>query len=550
MNLTEKLRAYAVEKLGVAADATDDEFRSAINEALKAGTLAAEEFAAMLADKGQAKEELAKLVADSVGAAMGPVAESLRTLGEAVTGLKTGQQTPPPVDDPPPADDGEQHVSNQVKRLVDEHMARHQMDRTERSLASRVIAKGANVRVKSPIERYDRTKGVAVYPETSRSGKTRHPFAGQPARLGAFGKTLDRPSQADNALIGAFCKMQMYAMHRMPIRLNEHEEQLVAHLLHECDWRGTLHHEEGPEINGRLGEFERKAVIDDTTSGGSYAVPDVFDEAIVLTPVLFGELFPMVEVVDLPRGSSVDGMTMSKPSVAWGTSEGSSTSVLQSTASLIGNLDTTIFPVVSVYELGLDWESDTPLNFGQILTQQLGLVLMETLDEQIAIGDGTQEPTGIFTASGVTSVSSTNGTSGPFAIADAEALMFGLAKEYRNAKGGNCCFVCTDEGYRRARAVPVGSSDDRRVFGMDHAAYHLMDVPVKIQDDITEGSYAYTNLAYYRMYRRLGLQFRATAEGQNLILKNTRMIAMRARYGGQPTLGASIAKMTDGPQTG
>jgi len=166
---------------------------------------------------------------------------------------------------------------------------------------------------------------------------------------------------------------------------------------------------------------------------------------------------------------------MSNPVVVWGTSEGSSTNVLQSTSGMISSLDTHIYPVVAAYELGLDFLSDTAVTLGQILITELGNSMQEELDKVIASGNGSTQPTGLDAATGATSVSSANGTSGPLSVDEIEQIYFGLGKQYRT-KGNaphRCAWVMNDAQFRRIRAIPVSASDAPRIFGMNEGDYTI-----------------------------------------------------------------------------
>jgi len=574
MELTEALKKWAVENLDVAADASDDEYKSAITKAISDGTLVAGKYAELMAEDPDVKEELGKLLAEAnapmiVG--LGEMTQAIGTLAE-----KIGERPPKPAgtDDgeeaavPRSADEAADQFNERVEKRVDEIMAGREKaaeGETRADFAAAFMAKAAagksNPRLKAPVERYSMQRKTLVCPQTI-DGTKGHPLAGQPARrFGPSGPPLQEPSEADMAVCGAFAKYQLLRGTVGPSAcealLNEHERQLILHALHEMEWTGVvgvLGGQEarvdlsGTEVNDRkLTPPERKAILDDTTSGGSYAIPRVFDEAIAAAPILFGELAPLVDMKNLTRGSVVDGSTWTDPSFGPQT-EGTTFSVV-STAGLIGNLDTSIFAAVAAIELGLDWESDTPINFGTYIVQRLGMKLKEWMDEQIAIGDGTTEPTGIFTATGVGTSSSSNGTTGPFTLGDFEKLAFGLTKAMRNSNPRACVYVTSDYMYRQARGVPVYTTDARRLLGMNHQSYTLLEHPCKIQDSIPTGSIAFVNLSYYQMFRRLGIQIRNVVEGQTLALKNTRLIVVRARYGGQPTLGASICKMTDGPKS-
>ena len=558
MELTDALKAWAVENLEVAAEASDDEFKAVIQKAIADGTLSAAKYTELAAEEPDAKRELAVMLAT----ANKPIVDGLEKVTEVLGGLaeKIGSTQAPPKD--ADSDDGDKPTDRMAameKRIAELHDRNSQPTGTRADVANSLMARAAGLskpRLKAVVEKFSQKRETLICPERTLKGSV-HPMAGR-AALGIDRIELRKPSEADMAIAGAFAKWQLLRCTIGPgceSRLSELEVDLLAHAMHEEEWVGvvdvpaSLEHEidlKGIEVNTRrLTAPERKALLDDSTSGGTYAVPRAFDEAIAAAPILFGELAPLVDMQTLTRGSVVDGSTWTDPSFGAQT-EGTAVDLV-STSGLIGNLDTSIFATIAAIELGLDWESDTPIQFGTYITGRLGMKLKEWLDEQIAIGDGTTEPTGIFTASGVNTASSANGTGGPFAVGDFEALTFGITKAMRTANPANCVFVTSDYMYRQARSTPIGSADVRRVLGMDHSSYELMESPCKIQDSISNGSIAFANLAFYRMFRRLGIQVRNVVEGQTLALKNTRVIVVRARYGGQPTLGASICKMTDGP---
>ena len=563
MELTKELREFAVKSLGVAEDASDDVFQAALAKALGDGTLSAADCAKMQAGGEDAMATLKDVMTE----ANKPIADGMAKMADAITKMAEGQAAnmtdeekaaaEKAIADKAAADakgDDDADIDAKINAAVEKQTAailEKQQATTPQTTAQAIMARGAkaDVREIKATERYSTTKSVAICPQFTRGGR-KHPMAGQPATF--LGRQLDTPSELDKAIIGAWGKSQIFGFNK----LNDHEKQLVAHAMHEMPWvgpvgcRGNMDNPSAIMMEGtKLGDFERKALIDDSTSGGANAVPKPFDDAIILTPVLFGELFPLVEVINLPQGSAVDGHSMSDPTINSNYTEGTGIT-LETTASIVAALDTSIFGCDGSIEIGLDFESDTPVNFGSLLADRFGIKHMEWLDNQIANGDGTTEPEGIFTKSGTTSVSSANGTSGPYVVADMEKLMFGLSKAMRASKGARPVYVTNDRQYRLARSIAVGSSDQRRVFGMDHAAYEIFDFPVKIQEDISLGTFGYCNLAYYRMYRRAGINITTIEGGKTLGLANTKIVMMRARWGGQLTRADALAVITDGPNTG
>lgn len=419
-----------------------------------------------------------------------------------------------------------------------------------------VFSKSAatQVRLKSASESYSGNKRAAHYPDKCgyKGNGTNHVLAGQRATHGQT--PLDHPSDRDKAVSQAYLKWSLkQAASQGPApawaKMTDHDTDLLMWSMHNEPWTGLLKGDDADtgaiKVNRRkMTDFEVKALLDDSTSGGIEAAPIAFDDAIVLIPVLYGELFPLVNVVNVARGRRMKGAAMSNPTFTSGTAEGTAITPFTTTG-FVSAFDTTIFPAVAAMEIGLDFEEDSPVDMGGQIIEQYGLKALEWLDRVIAVGDGTTEPTGIFTSTSTVLVSSDSGPSGPVTIGDYEGLMFGMAKQFRNEAGSNPVWISNDTMYRRCRGIPVGPGDERRVMGMTHGDYSVMERPYKIQNNIANGKIAFANLRRYRMYRRLGMTVRIETTGKTLALANTRMIVLRMRYGGQIENGGAVSVVTD-----
>ena len=549
MKLTDALKAWLVEQCGVAKDASNEVFSAKALEALSAGTLSPEKLAELTVEKktepGAGAAKLASLIKD----ALAPVQKELAD-------LKAKQ--PADADDAAKKaaeDEADKKLQAAIAKAVEDATKSLQTKEIEQpgvTKAGRLFSragmesladpKDVTINVKGAHERYSTTKSAARYDE-------KHVFAGQQAQFA--GKMLDHPSELDKAIAGAYFKFAANASAgnmQVPrgLRMTEHDEQLLKYAINELPWTGIIGgagtDSGGSKVDGRkLTEFERKSLLDDSTSGGLEAAPIVFDDAVILTPVLHGELFPLVNVVNISRGRRIEGFSMSNPTFTSGVAEGTEIPLFD-TESFISAFDTNIYNAVGAMEIGLDFEEDSPVNIGSIVAQRYGEKAMEWLDNQIANGDGTTEPQGFFNASGTASVAfgGVAATVGGY-----EGLLFGVTKKFRNpADRARSVFVGNEVSYRRARAIPVGASDARRVFGMTHEDYSLLGHPYKIQDDIANTKIAFVNLRYYRMYRRLGMSVRIETGGKELARKNMSLIVVRMRFGGQLELGGSCAITT------
>lgn len=531
MNLTVKLKAWAVANLGLSATASDAEFRKGIAGAiLKKKLLPAKlkELTTETDDEQKARKAAAAL---NVGGKKKSAKKAEKAAKIDIDALVN------------------EKVAEAVKAFGGGSVPEGRVS------PQSMLAKGAKsyVRVKSAFEQYSDTKTAAVYPQNVgfKGAGGRHPMAGLPAQLGT--QQLFHPSDRDKAVSSAFFKWslsQTSAAHEIPQRykMTDHDRDLINYAVNELPWTGFIGKSRGAEIGvnrQKLDEFARKTLLDDSISGGIEATPVVFDDAIILLPVLYGELFPFVDLKTVAEGRRMKGAAMAQPAFTSGVAEGTQIQPYN-TSAFISAFDTPIYPAVASMEIGLDFEEDSPVDVGGNVIEIFGLQSLKWLDRVVAVGDGVTEPQGFFNASGTTVVNSDNGAGGPLTVSDFEGLMFGVAKEFRTEAGSMPVYVSNDQGYRSGRSIAVGPGDERRVFGMDHQGYRLLEAPYKVQNDIPNGWFGYINLRRYRMYRRLGLTVRIETAGRALALANTKLIVLRMRYGGQLTTGGAAAIMKDG----
>ena len=522
MKLTPALKAHAVKFYGVKSGATDAEFIAAVSAALVGGKLQPKKLKelqgggeppAKKGNNGQKKvdtssDDFKKAVDAAVNAAVGTAVDAavkkfnMAGGGDSSGGSRDNVPTP-----------------------------------------QKMFSDGLKVRVKSAAESYSASRKSAVVPMVKKSGELNgRSDAG--SVVSYMNKPLDHPSDLDKATAGAWVKWCIKHSYNGPIpqnaRLTDHDADLVLHALHNGEWSGAIKGGSHEFHRKKLDEFEIKGVLDDTVSGGIEATPVVFDEAIILIPLLFGELFPNVSVTNLSRGRRVKSATQQNPTLQSGTGEGSAIAPFN-TAGLISAFDTPINVASGAMEIGLDFEEDSPVDIGGNVIQKYGEQALAYFDRVIAVGNGYNEPQGLFNTLGVAYISSDNMLGGGPTLADYEALMFGVAKQWRTEAGAMCCYVGNDTTYRRARQIPVGPGDTRRILGLTHGDYTVLEKPFKIQASIPNNLAAFVNLKRYRLYRRLGMTFRVETAGRTLALSNQKLIVGRLRCGGQMENAGAMA---------
>lgn len=581
MQLTEAMRRHAKAKGWVAADATDEQIKAVLGQKLFEGAISQAEWADLQANKApDPRAVVTQIVGESLAEFEKRLEARFLKLTEAISKTSSGDDAAKKKADEDAAaakkkaedDEAAKKKAAEIDAAVATALKRHGIpvqadgadpDRVSpTALLSRAAESGwledPGVRVKKASERYSKSRSNLVWPSNSKHIALRGRQVTFPGEEGpGLGRPLETPSQADKAFIGAWYRWALHSggYRDVPpgLRMREHDLELVKEAIHELPWTGTVGGEDGtPVDNVRLAEVYHKgangvkALLDDSTSGGIYAAPQVVEDAILQPPLLYGELYPYVTVTNLARGRRITGPTMGTPTFTSGIPEGTAIPLFDTT-NFIGSLDTTIFTAVGAMEIGLDFEEDSPANIGQMVVARYGEAALQYLDAKIALGDGVSEMKGIFNTTGATAVGATNGAAGPLVVADAEGLFFGVNKAFRTSRGGRNVLIGNEVNYRRFRAIPTAADYNTRVYGENYSDYTVMGTRYCVVPDVPNNKLAYINLGYYRLYRRLGMTVKVETGGKELSLKNQKLIVVRMRYGGQTELGGALALITDAP---
>ncbi len=528
MPITLALKNWLVDNCSVEKDATDDEFKKAAGSALAEGTLSAEKLTELITEP-KAEE------ANEFGKKLDAIIEGLGKVAEAQSGKGTGVS--------------KEGVSTETESNGGSSN-RPEWYRSMTSAMSNDGSDSASVRVKGAWEQYDDTKTALMYPSHTKKGEV-HPSAGRPVMdYNEKGRVIHTGSDLDDAIAGAFAKFQCSVAVQNGSRslgfqmLPDHDKDLMFYALEHRNWGGATDGGDFADIDNRkLTPAEQKTIVDDGgLSGGTEAAPIVFDDKVIQTPLLHGELFPLVNVVNIDRGRRIEGVSIGTVTSAWGGVDDTAITLFD-TDNYISAFNTTIFRWEGAIKIGRDFISDTPIDFGAIVTEQYGQRLLEDLDTVIATGNGTTQPEGIMNKAGVTDVNF-GGTS---TIGNYETMRFTVLKpEHQGGFKASAVFCGNELSYQRVRGIPVGTTDARRLGGMDYDSYSWMQRPYKINESLDNNEIFYVILKRYRMYKRRGFVLRRSTEGQTLLLENNLLIAAMARYGGQLERTATAALTTTG----
>jgi HK97 family phage major capsid protein/HK97 family phage prohead protease len=401
-------------------------------------------------------------------------------------------------------------------------------------------------RVKRASEQYDSTKRRLIWPNDKKSALHLGRFAGHDVTF--ENRPAYESSQLEKAQAGAWLKHKLASQLGTAHLLSDHDRDLYQDLVERGEWVGEVRDGAGTHYYreaSRLSPPHQKTLLADSTSGGQYAVPYFFDVDLVTFPLLYGELFPLVDLRELNTSNQVKGATLANMTISSGPAEGDTPSItLATTSGLVGQLTTNIYNATGAITVGRDFLSDSPVDLQADIISLYQRALLQWLDKEIAVGDGTTGPLGLFNTSNVLTATSKNSTAGPMTVSDIEGMVKTLPKQYRN-KQENVVWVASDGLYFRIRGISVSGTDARRIFGYDYEQYMPASHPFKVENDVAGSDLAFVNLSKYRMWRRKGMEIQVSDEGKTLMLANELLIVARSRWGGQLIDPSAMVEMTN-----
>lgn len=581
INVTKALREHCVKNFELAADASDDDVKKLARTKFIDGELTGETLKELTVSSTQkAAGELGDSIATKIVGSLTPLFEKLTEAVGSKAAPEAGTKETP--DEKPktekaktePGDDAEyEKAYSRFKEELEESFAK-KLEGIEKKIGARggdsnevldtdvtsydVLSKGIGVekdpvrlRVKSVIERFDNTKTAATYTRK----QWREAFRDQP--ITHNGQEVNKPTDLRKAMAAAWFKLMA-----VPEAMTQHDRDLCMHVLHNEPFKWVSEDSADARM---LKDFERQSVwnahamgldfrgqkavtlINDSTSGGQYATPEFFDMDMILLPILGGELGPLCNIVDVPRGSAAQNFQVENPTFTADNTEGSGSALtLFTTDSYIANHDTTFFKAAGAMEVGRNFLEDAVPGMANQIVNAYGRKAQEWVDEQVAAGDGSTEPQGIIVASGTADITPTTPSSGTRTVTDALNLLFGVSKAFRNNyPSSQAAFIMTDTSYKRFRQIATGvTGDTRLLFGMKVEDYMLLDHPVAIvETGLTDSDIAFAQCGGYRLYRRQGIRFTREDRGKTLILASSVLIHADMRYGGQLDRGGYAAVM-------
>lgn len=542
------LKQYLVEKFGLSADADDAAVKAFAAEKVHAKELDLDTYMGLIAPKG------ASPVDEIVTKLSSVLAEQLKAAKPAPAPEKKETPAPAPRDFDAELKSMEDRLAEKfAAQLAEKDTANPGDTFVKMAQSDLAVDSPVSIRGKSAVEGYKDTKTALTYKQSHDKTLGRYE---QPIVFD--GKEVNAPTERTKYMSAVWAKFQID-----PTNLNERDEAVVQHILHNEKFHVPSSNPLATEAR-KLTADERVSVymghknfyssgmykadlLDGTTSGGSYSVPEFFDMDMIIAPTLASEnLVSLCNTIPVPRGSSAQNFILGRPTVT-SEPEGEAGAVFDATA-FIANHDTPFFRAAGYVRVGLNYLQDAHPRIVQEIYNQYRASSALWMHEQIVNGDGTTEPKGILNTSSVLDIASVNGTGGAVSIVDVLNLLFGVSKAYRmNGAANRAVYIMTETTYKRIRSLATGvTGDTRLIFGMNPEEYSLFGHPVKIEEvGLANNQVIFCQMSGYRMYLRQGLRLIRETAGQTLTLANEVLLGVDFRVGGQLDLPGYAALIDD-----
>ena len=251
----------------------------------------------------------------------------------------------------------------------------------------------------------------------------------------------------------------------------------------------------------------------------------------------------------MPRGSSTFGTSFNYPTIQTGSgvADGTTLTAFDATG-LVGSFNQTVYPIMQALVVGKDFYNDVPFSVGDQLLACLARPAPRRWTKSSPRAAARASLAGSPTRRSGPRSDGESGPGGPLTWSDAEALYFGLAKQYRTTPANRVAFLSNDNMYRRFRQIPRA-----RMTPSESGALTMLTTrcsACRIASTTTSPTARWrASVSGAIAFFRRQIETNVTTEGQTLTLANEMLITIRSRIAGAMTLGSGLALMTDGQIT-
>jgi len=281
-------------------------------------------------------------------------------------------------------------------------------------------------------------------------------------------------------------------------------------------------------------EVVKKALSEGTAEEGGYLVPDEFRAEIVKRAPELSDLFPHVRVIPVSSDAGKIPKLSTDISMSWDEAENAS---FDETDPAFGQLTWSIHRMNALTKSSRELVNDSNPNIVNVLSELFMEAVAAERDKMIAIGDGSTQPEGIYSASGLESLA----VDGSIAYDKLVQIKYKLAGKYqRNAR-----WIMSSTNMQRIISLTDNNgqpliSNAILVGGVPT----ILGKPYSIQDDLPDHTIFYGDLSRYYWFDRERMGIESTSVGGDAFLKHQVWIKVWERCDGKVSFTEGFVKGT------
>ena len=281
-------------------------------------------------------------------------------------------------------------------------------------------------------------------------------------------------------------------------------------------------------------ELIRKALSEGSDGAGGYLVPTEYRAELIRRVPELSELFPLVRKVPVIGDSGEYPKLDADVAITWGRSENDNITVSDPSFT---QLTWTVRNMSAITYLSRELVSDANPGIVETVTALFSEAVAAERDKMIAIGDGSTQPQGIYSAAGLSSVA-VNGSLDYAALVE---LKFALSRKYHrgarwvmNSTNLQRITALTDDNGLPVFRDAIVAGESPRILGKEYA----------IQDDLPDSVIFFGDLSHYLWFDRERMMIESTSTGGDTFRKHQVAIKVVERCDGKLALAQAMVKGT------
>ncbi len=282
-----------------------------------------------------------------------------------------------------------------------------------------------------------------------------------------------------------------------------------------------------------------KALSEGTASAGGYLVPDGFRAEIIARLPDLAELAPYVRTVPVRTDTGNIPSLATDISITWRAGGASSENlVFGESDPVLGSIAWNLKRADAITKMSRELVADAQPSIIEFVTRLFREAIAAERDRTIAVGDGSSEPQGLYSASGLGSVS----VAGSIGFAKLVEIEQTLKRKYRtrgrwimNGTNLRRIYSLTDDNSQPLFVRDlVGGVPESRILGY----------PVSQQDDLPDHTLFFGDLSYYLWFDREEMGIESTTVGGDAFEKHQTWVKVWERVDGKVGLAEAFVKGT------